>query len=121
MKRLSRDGIPVETLEGPEIRSVFDLLNLGRITKEAIPEILGWMSTSRGRSAEEAIKELGLERVGHEKLQEIAGRILAENQQVKQEPVERARKILLGLLMKEVRGRAEAEEAINAVKRLLPS
>jgi len=121
VKSLSRDGIPVETLEETEIRSVFDLLNLGRITKEAIPEILGWMSTNRGRSAEETIKELGLERLGDKELEEIARRILAENQQIKQEPAERAAKMLLGLLMKEVRGRAEAEEAIEAIKRLLPS
>lgn len=121
MKSLSRDGIPVETLAKSEIHSVFNLLNLERITKEAIPEILAWMSTNRDRTVEEAVKELGLERLGDKELEETARRILAENQQIKQEPVERATKILLGLLMKEVRGRAEAEEAIEAVKRLLGS
>jgi len=119
MKSLTRDGIPTEVLGESEVLDVFGLVDSGSITKEAIPDILGWISTNRGRSAEEAVRELGLGRLEGKELEEIARRILSENQQVKNETAERARKILVGLLMREVRGRVEAEEAINIIERLL--
>lgn len=121
LKSLRRDGIPVDTLDETDICDLFLLVNSGRITKEAIPDILNWISNNKGRPAEEAVGELGLERLGDKELKEIAKRILDKNARIRQEPLRRARKILLGLLMKEVRGRAEAEEAIKVVKRLLSS
>jgi glutamyl-tRNA(Gln) amidotransferase subunit E len=121
LKSLRRDGIPVDTLDETEISNLFLLVDMGKITKEAIPDILDWISNNKGRPAEEAVRELGLERLGDKQLKEIAKRILDMNTKIRQEPLGRARKILLGLLMKEVRGRAEAEEAIEVVNRLLSS
>ncbi len=121
LKSLRRDGIPVDTLDETEISNLFRLVDTGRITKEAIPDILSWISNNKGRPVEEAVKELGLERLGDKQLKEIANRILNKNPRIRQEPLRRAKKILLGLLMKEVRGRAEAEEAIEVVNRLLSS
>ncbi len=121
MKSLSREGIPTEALGENEIRDVFGLVDSGKITKEAIPDILGWVSTNRDRSAEEAVRELGLGRLESKELEETARRILTGNPQIREEPAKKARKILLGLLMKEVRGRAEAEEAVKIIERLLTS
>jgi glutamyl-tRNA(Gln) amidotransferase subunit E len=121
LKSLRRDGIPVDILDETEISNLFLLVDSGRITKEAIPDILNWISNNKGRPAEEAVRELGLERLGDKELKEIADSILDKNPRIRQEPLKRARKILLGLLMKEVRGRSEAEEAIKVVNRLLSS
>ncbi len=119
MKSLHREGVPTETLQETEIRNVFDLIHSGRITKEAIPDILTWISRNTNRSAEEAVKELGLTRLEKREIEEIVKRILEANQQKAKEPSEKTKRMLLGLVMKEVRGRADAKEVNAVIKGIL--
>jgi len=119
MKSLQRDDVPTDILKESEIIEVFQLLDSGRITKEAIPEILTWLTANRGGSLETAIRELGLDRIGECELEQIAKQILEENPDILEKRGRRTKKVLLGLLMREVRGRATVEEAMSVVDRLI--
>ncbi|KYH40423.1 MAG: glutamyl-tRNA(Gln) amidotransferase [Candidatus Bathyarchaeota archaeon B26-1] len=108
-KALRRDGVDVGEVSDEQILEVFRLVDSGRTTKEAIPEIITWLSKHRGRSGEEAVEALGLTVISGDDLRALVDRVLQENAEVVRERGEGAFGFLMGYIMKRFRGRLDAK------------
>jgi glutamyl-tRNA(Gln) amidotransferase subunit E len=108
LKALKRDGAPVEKLSENQIREIFKALGSGEITKEALPEVAAWLSKNEGKTLKEAIESLDLKILSKEELVKTIDSVIENNKSLIKERGSKALGILMGLIMKEVRGKADA-------------
>jgi glutamyl-tRNA(Gln) amidotransferase subunit E len=119
MKALKRDGIPVEKVSETKIREVFKALGAGEITKEALPDIVAWLSKNEDKTVKEAVESLGLKTLTKEELGKIIDGMIAKNKDLIEKSGAKAFGTFMGLVMKEVRGRANAETVSELIKQRL--
>lgn len=112
-----KEKADVSRLKGKHFSAVFSALKKGKITKEAIPKVLKAFAENPGADTEEVIKKLGLGGLSGKELKAIVGKTIKENSNLLGNP--RAEKILLGLVMKKVRGKADAGKVMDILKRKL--
>ncbi len=117
LKALKRDGVQVENLSENQMRQVFRHLGSGELTKEAIPDIITWLSRHTDKTVQEAISSIGLKMLSEEELQRIIGVALEHNRSLIDERGANALGSLVGIVMKEVRGRANATLVTELVKK----
>ncbi|MFB0502795.1 MAG: Glu-tRNA(Gln) amidotransferase subunit GatE [Candidatus Bathyarchaeia archaeon] len=115
LKALRRDGVPVDNLQNQQITDVFKLVDSGKTAKEAVPEVLAWLADHEVSEAAEAVEELELGMISQDDLEEMIDGLINKNEELVTKRGEKAFGILMGAIMREVRGRAKAE----AVSRLL--
>jgi glutamyl-tRNA(Gln) amidotransferase subunit E len=119
LKSLGRDGVPVGGLEERVMKGVFALVNQGRTAKESVPELLSWLSSNPGRSADEALAALGLGMMTVEVLRELVEARVSEKSEMVEQMGMKAFGPLMGLIMGEVRGKAQAEDVQNLLRAAL--
>ena len=119
LKSLERDGVPVGSLEEPVMKGVFALVNEGRTAKESVPELLTWLSRNPERSADEALESLGLGMMAVEVLRELVEARVSEKSEMVEKMGMKAFGPLMGLIMGEVRGRAQAEDVQTLLREAL--
>jgi glutamyl-tRNA(Gln) amidotransferase subunit E len=119
LKSLDRDGIPVGKLSEPAIRGVFAQVKDGRTAKESVPELLTWLASNPEGSAEEAINALGLGMMGVEALRELVEAKVSEKEGMVEQMGMKAFGPLMGLMMGEVRGKAQAEDVQSLLREAL--
>jgi glutamyl-tRNA(Gln) amidotransferase subunit E len=108
LKALKRDNINVEKLSDLQLKDLFALLNKGKIVKEAIPEVLTWLSKHKGENAQKAVKELGYVMISQKELEHIIDVLIEENKSLVKKKGEDAFGTLMGTVMTKIRGRAKA-------------
>ncbi|MFX1474317.1 MAG: Glu-tRNA(Gln) amidotransferase subunit GatE [Promethearchaeota archaeon] len=116
-RSLDRDGVEVEKIPEEQILRLFDRLAEGKFAKEAIPDIITWLARNSTKTIDDAIQALNLGGITREQLVEIVEKIVKENQGLITERRERALGPLMGLVMKQVRGRVDGKlvsELLNA-------
>lgn len=118
-KALKREGIHVEKVSDTHIREIFTAVGSGRLTKEAVPEIVSWLSQHEGSNVENAIAGIGLKMLSSEELGRIIGAVIERNRSLIEERGANALGPLIGLVMKEVRGRADVTMVSEFVKKSL--
>ena len=118
LKSLKREGYEVERIDDDQITEAFQLVDRGMLTKEALPEVFTWLAAHMG-NARDAIQALGLGILSETDLEEIIEHVLEENANLAERHGEAALKPLLGLVMKEVRGKAEASHVTDLLKEKL--
>jgi len=79
------------------------------LAKEAIEDLLTWLAKQPKESVDKAIQDLGLGVISEEELKSVIKRIVEANATMVTERGERAIGPLMGLVMKEVRGRADGK------------
>jgi glutamyl-tRNA(Gln) amidotransferase subunit E len=119
MKALKRDGIPVEKVSETKIREIFKALGAGEITKEALPDIVAWLSKNEDKTVMEAVESLGLKTLTKEELGKIIDGIIAKNKDLIEKSGSKAFGAVMGMVMKEVRGRANAETVSELIRQRL--
>jgi len=119
LKSLERDGVPVGSLDEPVMKGVFALVNEGRTAKESVPELLTWLSSNPERSADEALGSLGLGMMTVEALRELVEARVSEKSEMVEKMGMKAFGPLMGLVMGEVRGRAQAEDVQTLLREAL--
>ncbi|RLE89852.1 MAG: Glu-tRNA(Gln) amidotransferase GatDE subunit E [Thermoprotei archaeon] len=119
MKGLRREGVPVEELEDKTIVDVFKALSEGKMSKEAIPEVLRYLAENRDKGVEDALRDLGVKVLSLEELDKIILRILQENTDLIKRKRERAFSPLMGLIMREVRGKVDGRIVSERLKEKL--
>ncbi|MEM3731754.1 MAG: Glu-tRNA(Gln) amidotransferase subunit GatE [Candidatus Bathyarchaeia archaeon] len=117
LKALKRDGIEIERVSEGKIIEIFKSLSQGEITKEAIPEIVCWLSKNEDKTVREAIESLSLKVMAKEEIEEIVNSIIQKNKALVEERGLNAFGALMGLVMKEVRGKADAAVVSDILKR----
>jgi len=119
LKALKRDGSPVEKLSENKIIEVFKALGAGELTKEALPEVVVWLSKNEDKTVKDAVKSLGLEVLSKEELEKIIERIISQNAALVKKSADKAFGLVMGMVMKEVRGKANADLVGKIIKEKL--
>ena len=116
VKALKREGVQVENVTDNQLREIFCAVGSGELAKEALPDVFSWFSKTEGGSLPEALKSLGLEMMSKEELQQLIDRVVAANRQTVEQLGGKAFGTLMGLVMKEVRGRADPSVVSKLLK-----
>jgi len=121
IKALRRDGIETQKVADEQLRELFGLVDSGETTKEAIPDIITWLSKHAEATVKKAVESLGLAMISPEKLEKTIDDLMSENKSLIEERKEGAFGPLMGMVMKKVRGRVKAELVSEILKRKLQS
>ena len=119
LKALRRDEVEVEIVTDEQIVELFRLIEAGRTVKEAIPDVITWLSKHEGASVVDAVKNLGLIMISEVELEKTIDNVMKDNEPLVKEKGRAAFGALMGLVMKKVRGRADAEVVSRVLKRKL--
>ncbi len=120
-KSLERDGVPLENIGVELIEEIFDLVNTGETAKESVEEIVSWLAKNPGKKPREAVEKLGLTMLSVSELVSVVDKILSENMSLVRNQGERATGKLMGLVMTQVRGKADAKRVAALLKEKLMS
>ena len=115
-KSLKREGIKVEKLRDNQIIKIFKLISTGKTSKEALPEIVKWLSEHESANPMDAVEALGLSMLPKDEVQRIIREIISRNRELVVEKGKRAFGFLMGLIMKKYRGKVNAEEVSKMLR-----
>jgi len=107
LKALKRDKIKVEKVSEEEITKIFQSINEGKITKEAIEDIFVWFSKNESGSLTDALSSLGLKMYSEKEIISIIDEVIAKNRKNIEELGNRSFGMLMGVVMNKVRGKAD--------------
>lgn len=116
IKSLEREGVPIDNLSESQIFEVFNVVNKGLTAKESIVEILKWLSKNSNSSAKNAIKTLGLEMLSSDELKQKVKEIVERESEFIANQPKIAFNKLLGKIMGEVRGKADAKSVAGLLR-----
>ena len=111
---LERSGLDSSLLSEEEIMRTFELLDKKEIAKESVQVLFEGIMSGKTKSVEEALRQGLVQAVDDVGLEGIIERIIDENQGLIESQRERAVKPLMGIAMKELRGKASGE-AVNKI------
>ncbi len=106
---LERSGLNSNLLQNEDIVKSFELLEVGEISKESIEIIFENIMAGKAKTTKEAIKNTSIEAVNESNLEKIIEEIVEKNQEIIINQKERAVGPLMGIAMKELRGKASGE------------
>ncbi len=110
---LERSGLKSDLLKNEDIIKSFQLLEEGKIAKESIEIIYENIMSGKSQTIEESLKNASIEAVNESDLEEIIKNIIEKNQKIIENQKERAIGPLMGIVMKELRGKASGETINN--------
>jgi glutamyl-tRNA(Gln) amidotransferase subunit E len=113
---MQRDNLDVNLLSEDVIQDLFSFIDSGTVAKEAIPKLLVWMIKNESVTLTDAVKALGLRMVTEQKLKEIIDRVIKDNEDLILKRRVTALGPLMGIIMKELRGKADAEKISQLLK-----
>ena len=111
---LERKGLDSKLLKKEEILKMFEMLESEKIAKESIEIILEEIMSGKSHTLADAIKNSGIETTSIADVEQIIETIVEKNQHIVNKQKERAIGPLMGIAMKELRGKASGE-SINKI------
>ncbi|MGB9778477.1 MAG: GatB/YqeY domain-containing protein, partial [Candidatus Bathyarchaeales archaeon] len=108
-----------EKISENQIKEIFKCISSGELTKEALQDVVTWLSKHEGQSPKKAIESLGLKTLSKEELEKIIDNIINCNKELIEKNGEKAFGPIMGVVMREVRGRAKAELVSELIKKKL--
>lgn len=112
---LERSGLNSQLLKNEDITKSFEFLEEGKITKESFEIIFENIMSAKSKSIEEAIKNTAIETVSSAELEKIVDDIVSKNINIINKQKERAIGPLMGIAMRELRGKASGETLNNLI------
>ena len=109
LTNLERSGLNPHLLKEKEIERSFEYLGFGKITKESIEIIFENIMSGKSESLEEAIEKTSIKRLESSELEEIIEKICKENMKIIINQKERSVGPLMGIVMRDLRGKASGE------------
>lgn len=106
---LERNGLNSQLLTNEEITKTFEFLEKGKIAKESIEIIFENIMSGKSKTIEDAIKNTSIETVSKEEIEKIIDRIISKNSEIIENQKERSVSPLMGIAMKELRGKVSGE------------
>ena len=113
---LKREAVQIDAVSDAQLKEIFHLSGLGEIAKEAIPEVFIWLSKNEGKTVKDAIIALGLRALSEKEVEEIIDRTIIENRKSIEKLGEKTFGMLMGLIMKETRGKIDARIVAGRLK-----
>jgi glutamyl-tRNA(Gln) amidotransferase subunit E len=106
---LENEGFNIENIDEKMLKTAFSALQERRYAKEAVPSILKYLLTHYNSSVDDAIQGCGLNPIGEKEIVEVIRRIISERKDFVKERGANAHEPLMGLVMKELRGKADGK------------
>jgi Glu-tRNA(Gln) amidotransferase subunit E-like FAD-binding protein len=119
LKSLKRDGTAVENVTDDQVMEIFKGVGSGEVVKEAVADVFIWLSKNEGKNLQDAVDALGLKIFSKTELARLIDKIVAENRQMVDQMGKKAFGIIMGVVMKEVRGKADPSVVSDLVKEQL--
>jgi len=107
LKSLRRDGVVIEKVTDNQVMEIFRGVGSGEIVKEAIADVFVWLSENEGKNLQDAVSALGLKMFSKAELAKLVDQVIAKNRQSIDQMGKKAFGMLMGIVMKEVRGKAD--------------
>ncbi|MFH1450754.1 MAG: Glu-tRNA(Gln) amidotransferase subunit GatE, partial [archaeon] len=117
LKNVQKDAEAEVELSEEHLRALFKALVSGKFSKEAIPQLLAAWYKAPEKSIEEVVKEAGVSSIKSDSLEKIIEKIVRENSKLVLEKGERAVQPLMGMVMKEVRGKADGKTVMDILRK----
>ena len=115
---LEKEGIDdIEDINQEMLVEVFSALSKGNYSKEAIPDILKYLAENPEYSVEKAVESCGLGATDLKKIEEIARRVVSEKIDFVKQRGLGALGPLMGVIMKELRGKADGKTINEILKK----
>jgi glutamyl-tRNA(Gln) amidotransferase subunit E len=118
-KSLKREGKKVGNVREQDYIDIFSLLKKKEIGKEAIEEFISLKADSPELTIDQIKKELKIQRLTIEELRQIIWQIVKKNEEMLKEKGMRAMGPLMGLVMKQVRGKIDGSIVSKELERIL--
>ncbi len=106
---LERNGLNSQLLRNEEIAKTFEFLAKEKIAKESIEIIFENIMSGKSKTIEDAIKNTSIETVSKEEFEKVIENIIINNKEIIQNQKERSVSPLMGIAMKELRGKVPGE------------
>jgi glutamyl-tRNA(Gln) amidotransferase subunit E len=119
LKALKRDGVTIENVSDEAIRELFLQVGSEQISKEALPEIFTWLSNNENKNVNQAVEALGLKQLNTTEIENLIDDIIQKNLESIDRNGKRAFGLVMGLAMKEIRGKANPEKVSDLIKQKL--
>jgi glutamyl-tRNA(Gln) amidotransferase subunit E len=116
LKAMKRDGLKVEAVSEAQVREIFKRVGSGGMMKEAVPEVFAWLSRNEGKDVQEAIESLGFKAVSEDELDALVEKTMADNAKLIQERGEGSFGVLMGIVMRSLRGKIDAAQVSKVLK-----
>ena len=107
VKALKREGMHVEMVTDGQLREIFRGIGSGLLAKEAAPDVFTWLSTHENGILKDALESLGLKMLSNLEIERLIERAIAENVKTVEKLGGSSFGLLMGLVMKEARGKAD--------------
>jgi glutamyl-tRNA(Gln) amidotransferase subunit E len=104
---LAREGVPVSNLTDQHYKDCFGLVRAGQVAKEGLVDLLRSLAEHPDWNASEAAKAAGLAGVDEADVKKAVQAIVASKADLMRAKGERAAAPLMGLVMQELRGKAD--------------
>jgi len=119
LKALRRDGVNVEAVTDEQFMQMFGLIGSGKTAKESIPEMLTWLASHEGATANDALEALGLGMISRKELERWVDDVITRNSGLIEARGKGALGALMGMIMKKARGRVKAQLVNEILKKRL--
>ncbi len=106
---IGRDGVPVENLKDTHFINLFERVHSGDVTQQAIPDILAYWAKHPGASLDEVLETMGLGALSEDAVREHIRGVVADRVDFVREQGERAIGGIMGVVMKDLRGKADGK------------
>jgi len=116
MTSLRREGYNTDTISDDKIIEILSLVRDNKISKEAIEDILRVLANYPKKSVKDAIEELKIQTVSEADVRSYVINLLQQKMPLIKERKERSFKPLMGLVMKEFRGKIDGKIIAGILK-----
>jgi glutamyl-tRNA(Gln) amidotransferase subunit E len=116
IKKIRRDGHPVDNLSDQHFIDLFQTLDDGIIAKEAVESVLIYLTQHPLKSVQDSIKKMQITSISQEDLGDLINKIVPQFKELIKERKMGAMGPVMGAVMKEVRGRIDGKLVNQAVK-----
>jgi glutamyl-tRNA(Gln) amidotransferase subunit E len=115
LPEIQKEGADITKLDDPALLRAFGALHDGRFAKEALPQVL--KKTCEGKSIDEAIDDLGLQRMDSGEAGSVVAEIVKEREAFVREKGMGAVGPLMGPVMERLRGKVDGRTASELLKK----
>lgn len=116
-REIEKEGGDTGNITEKHLSELFRMVAGKQVAKEAVPGILREVARSPGKSVADISKKMGVESLSIRDLERIVQKILEEKKGLLKHP--RREKVLMGLVMKEVRGRIDGKTVMEILRKEL--
>jgi glutamyl-tRNA(Gln) amidotransferase subunit E len=115
LPEIQKEGADITKLDDPALLRAFGALHDGKFAKEALPQVL--KKTCEGKSIDEAIDDLGLQRMDSGEAGSVVAEIVKEREAFVREKGMGAVGPLMGPVMERLRGKVDGRTASELLKK----